>query len=87
MAARGNYLGQDKMDMQFAARETSRFTSKPEEQGVVAFGSHCLKMYSEMQDTIALSSGESEFYGIVKAATMGIAIKSTFKDPGLEVEV
>ncbi len=32
MAARGNNLGQDRMDMQFAAKEISRFTSKPEEQ-------------------------------------------------------
>ena len=32
VAARGNYLGQDRMDMQFAAKETSRFMSKPEEQ-------------------------------------------------------
>ncbi len=29
---RGNYLGQDRMDMQFAAKEISRLTSKPEEQ-------------------------------------------------------
>ncbi len=32
MAASGNYLGQDRMDMQFAAKEISRFMSKPEEQ-------------------------------------------------------
>ncbi len=32
MAARGDYLGQDRMDMQFAAKTISRFMSKPEEQ-------------------------------------------------------
>ena len=32
VAARGNYLGQDRMDMQFAAKEISRFMSNPEEQ-------------------------------------------------------
>ncbi len=32
MAARGNYLGQDRMDTQFAAKEASRFTSRPKEQ-------------------------------------------------------
>ena len=32
MAARGNYLGQDRLDMQFAARGISRFMSTPEEQ-------------------------------------------------------
>ncbi len=31
VAARGKYLGQDRMDMQFAAKEISRFMSKPEE--------------------------------------------------------
>ncbi len=50
------------------------------------FDSHCLKTYSQTQDTIALSSGESEFYGIAKAATMGIGIKSMRRDLGLELE-
>ena len=54
---------------------------------VVMFDSHCLKTYSQTLETIAVSSGESEFYGIAKAATMGIGIKSMFKDLGLEVEV
>ncbi len=31
-AARGNYLGQDSMDVQFAAKEVSRFMPKPEAQ-------------------------------------------------------
>ncbi len=32
MAARENYIGQDGMDMQFAAQEISRFMTKSEEQ-------------------------------------------------------
>ncbi len=32
VAARGNYVGQDRMDTQYAAKDISRFTSKPEEQ-------------------------------------------------------
>ncbi len=32
VAARGNCIGQDRIDMQFAAKEISRFVSKPEEQ-------------------------------------------------------
>ncbi len=32
VAARGNYLCQDRMDMQFAANGISRFMSKPEDQ-------------------------------------------------------
>ncbi len=50
-------------------------------------GSHCLKTHSQTQDTIALSSGESEFHGIGKAATMGVGIKSLFGDLGFEIEV
>ncbi len=34
------------------------------------FGSHCIKTYSQTQETIARSFGESEFYGTVKATTM-----------------
>ncbi len=33
MAARGNYLGQDKVDMQFESKEISRFMSKLKGQG------------------------------------------------------
>ncbi len=51
------------------------------------FGSHCLKTHSQTQETITLSSGDSEFYGIVRAATMGVGIKSLFGDLGLEIEV
>ena len=138
VAARVNYLGQDRMDMQFAAKEISRFMSKPEGQdwraakrlarylkdqrrvvieykyqgmpkkvmvwsdtdfagcrrtrkstsgGVIMFGDHCLKTYSQTQETIALSSGESELYGIVKAATMGLGIKGLMRDLGVEVEI
>ena len=50
-------------------------------------GSRCGKPYSQTKDTTALSSGESEFYGIVKAATMGIGIESLIEDSGLHVEV
>ena len=32
VAARSNYLGQDRVDAQRAAKEVSRFTSKPEAQ-------------------------------------------------------
>ncbi len=128
VAARGKYLGQDRMDMQYAAKKSSRFMSKPEEQdwrtakqlarylkdhrrvtlehkyqqlpnkvvawsdtdfagcgrakrstsgGVAMLGSRCLETHSQKQETIALSSGDSEFYGIVKAATVGIGIKSS----------
>ena len=51
------------------------------------FGGHCVKTYSQTQETIALSSGESEFYGIVKAATMGLGMKGLMEDLGVKVGV
>ncbi len=51
------------------------------------FGNHCVKTYSQMQETITLSSGESEFYGIVQAATVGLGMKGMLGDLGIKVEV
>ena len=52
------------------------------------FGNHCIKTYSQTPETIALSSGESEFYGIVKAAAaMGLGMKVLMEDLGVGVEV
>ena len=50
-------------------------------------GSHCIKTYSQTQETITLSSGESEFHGIVKATAMGLGMKGLMEDLGVEVEV
>ena len=55
------------LDTDFAGCERARWSTSG---GVVMLGGHCVKTYSQTQETIALSSGESEFYGIVKAATM-----------------
>ncbi len=40
------------------------------------FESHCINTYNQTQETIAVSFGESEFYGIVKAATMGLGTRA-----------
>ncbi len=50
-------------------------------------GSHCVKTHSQTQETIALSSGESESYGIVKVTTMGWGTKGLLSDLGVEVKV
>ncbi len=71
-------------DMDFAGCGRTR---KSTSRGVDMFGSRCLKTCSQTQDTIALSSRESEFYGILTAATMVVGIKSLFGDLGLEMEV
>eukprot|EP00972_Heterocapsa_arctica_P032291 4760446-Heterocapsa_arctica.AAC.1 len=43
-------------------------TRKSTSGGVLMRGSHCVKTWSTTQYVIALSSGEAEFYGIVKGA-------------------
>ena len=46
-------------------------------------GSHILKTYSAIQPTISLSSGEAEFYGVVRASGAGLGQASLFRDLGV----
>ncbi len=39
-------------------------------------GGHCVKNYSQAQETIAVWSGELELHGIAKAVAMGLGMKS-----------
>ncbi len=50
-------------------------------------GGHCIKTYSQTQETIALSSGESKICGILKAAAMGKGVKGLLEDLGVGVEM
>ena len=47
-------------------------------------GSHCLKTWSKTQAMVALSSAESELYGLIKAIADGLGPQSILKD--LEVK-
>jgi hypothetical protein len=48
-------------------------------------GGHCVKNYSSTQQIIALSSGEAEFYGIVKAESYGLGVVGMLRHLGLEL--
>ncbi len=61
-------------DTDFAGRKHTRRSTSG---GLVVFGTHSIKTYSRTHETVALSSGESEFYGIVKASTMGLGVKGS----------
>ena len=50
-------------------------------------GNNCLKNWSSTQAIIALSSGEAEYYGVVKASSIGLGIQSMFNDMGYEMEL
>ena len=62
-------------------------TRKSTNGGIVKIGDHCLKTWSSNQAVIALSSGEAEFYGIVKGATQAMGIAGILKDLGVNLIV
>ena len=50
-------------------------------------GSHSIKTWSASQPVIALSSGEAEYYGMVKGAGNTIGIASMFQDMGIQYPI
>ena len=53
----------------------------------MVWGSHCLKMWSSTQATIALSSAEAELYALTKGAAQGLGMMSLMSDFGVGVSV
>ena len=49
------------------------------------FGSYCTKSCASTQAVIALSSGEAEYYGLVKASSVGLGIRSMLRDMGVNI--
>ena len=45
-------------------------------------GQHCIKTWSSTQAIIATSSGEAEYYALVKASSVGIGCRSMLADLG-----
>ena len=64
-------------------RETRKSTSG----GTIHFGKHQLKFWSSTQKIIALSSGEAEYYGIVKGSAEAIGSRSILEDMGIRVAI
>ena len=48
------------------------------------FGSHIIISWSTNQAAIALSSGEAEYYALVKAASVGLGVQSLAKEMGID---
>jgi len=131
VAARANYLAQDRSDIRYSVKELCRHMSKPRNidynqlirfgrylvgkmrvinkfdyqkdwkiidtwtdtdhggcpetrksnsGGVIMFGTHAIKHWSTPQSIIALSSGEAEYYGCVRAAAQTMGVKSLLID-------
>ena len=64
-----------------------RVTRKSTSGGVVVFGHSLIKSWSATQKVIALSTGEAEFYGSLKAASTSLGLQSLFCDIGIIVGV
>ena len=50
-------------------------------------GTHLIKAWSSTQASIALSSSEAKFYGLVRGVGVGLGIQSLYRDVGLSLEV
>ena len=48
------------------------------------WGSHPLKSWSTTQGVIALSSGDAEYYGMVRGGSVALGVKAILRDLGIE---
>ena len=49
------------------------------------WGEYIIKSWSTFQSVIALSSGEAEYYGMVKGASVGLGMQSVLRDFDINV--
>ena len=138
LAARANYLSQDRSDIKFAVKEICRRMSNPRVKdlqalkrlarylvgcprmviefraqsmpkfidtwcdsdwagcpdtrkstsgGIIMWGDHPIKAWSTTQNVVALSSGEAEYYSLVKAGSQSIGLRSMLIDFGMKGKV
>ena len=50
-------------------------------------GNHMVKSWCSTQAIVSLSSGEAEYYGIVKGGSSGLGLKSMLEDFGVKVTI
>ncbi len=60
-------------------------TRKSTSGGCVVMGSHVTKAWSATQASVSLSSGEAEYYGVVRAAGIGLGILALLRDAGVHL--
>ena len=58
-------------------------TRKSTSGGVIMLGEHTIKSWSNTQAVIALSSGEAEYYAMVKASSVAIGTREIMRDLGI----
>ena len=55
--------------------------------GCLMLGQHPIKAWSATQASIALSSGEAEYYGVVRGTSSSLGITAFYGDFGLELSI
>ena len=55
--------------------------------GVIMIGNHVVKTWATTQATFALSSGEAEYYALVKCSSVAIGVKSMLCDLGITMSI
>ena len=50
-------------------------------------GKHLIKSWSSTQGPVSLSSGEAEFYGVVKAAGVSLGYQALLEDLGVKLPI
>jgi hypothetical protein len=64
-----------------------RETRKSTNGGIIRLGKHVIKGWSNTQSVIALSSGEAEYYGLVRGASLGLGVRAILGDLGIKSRV
>ena len=62
-------------------------TRKSTQGETVMHGSHCMKNWSSTQAIIALSSGEAEYYGVVKASSVALGCRAMARDFNISLSI
>ena len=62
-------------------------TRKSTSGGCAMVGSHLIKAWSATQASIALSSGDAEFYGVVRGVGIGLGLQALHHDLGIELPI
>ena len=62
-------------------------TRKSTRGGVCMLNNHTIKAWCVIQTSIARSSGEAEYYGMVRGAAQGLGIQSLLRDLGIERKI
>ena len=64
-----------------------RRTRKSTSGGLVKLGQHTIKTWSLTQSVVTLSSGEAEFYGLVRGASVTLGTRGMMHDLGVKLKI